>query len=245
MIMLAAALAGFVHSATGFGSALVAMPILTMVVGVSTAAPLLALVGQIVTVLVLYQNWRGLHFREALRLIVASTLGTPLGLFLLRYGNEAVITGILGAVLIGYALYAFLLEPRFAASAPARVTPDRDPWWIQIAGFGAGFVAGVLGGAYNANGPPAIIYASARRWPKEQFKSVLQSLFIVNGVFIVIGHGCAGLITREVLYYCAYGVPASIVGMILGFLVDRRLNAERFRKVVLALILVLGIVLIL
>ncbi len=242
IVLIASALAGFVHGATGFGSALVAMPILTLFLGVATAAPLLALVGQLVTAAVLYQNWHALHFREALRLIVASTLGIPVGLILLRYGNETVITGILGVVLIGYALYALAIEPRLATSGRSAAACE-EAWWLRFVSLGTGFIAGVLGGAYNTNGPPVIVYGSIRRWPKEQFKSVLQSMFIVNGVFIVAGHAGAGLITKEVLYYCLYGVPASLAGMVFGFLLDRRLNAAYFRKIVLALILILGIVL--
>lgn len=246
IVVIALALAGFVHSATGFGSALVGMPLLAMALGTATAAPVLALSSQVVNFAVLWQYWRALHFGEAARLIAISILGIPAGLALLRYGNEAFITGLLGVVLIGYAGYAILLAPRLNARRPdaAEQRYENDSRRVRWGGAAAALIAGVLGGAYNANGPPLIVYGAIRRWPKERFKSMLQSFFIVNGLFIVAGHAAAGLITTSVLWHCTYSMPALLLGMGLGFVVDRRLDARRFRGVVLAMILVLGVALI-
>ncbi len=241
LIQLAMGCAGFVHTATGFGSALVGMPLLVMAVGVATAAPLMALMSLPVTAVVLYQNWRALHWRESLRLNFASFFGIPIGLFLLQYGNESAITLLLGVILFAYGIYTLWIEPRLdrRASKPAK-TGGGEPWWIQAVSLVVGFIAGILGGAYNANGPPLIIYGDVRRWTKEQFKSTLQSFFIINGVFVVMGHAAGGLITREVLWLCVYTIPAMTLGMVVGWGVDRYLNGERFRKVVQCLIVLLG-----
>lgn len=243
IVMIALALAGFVHSATGFGSALVGMPLLAMALGTPVAAPLLALSSQVVNVAVLWQYWRALHFREAARLIAISLLGIPAGLALLRYGNEALITAMLGVVLIAYAIYAVFWESRLN-TAPEERAYENDSLRMRWGGAAAALIAGVLGGAYNANGPPLIIYGAIRRWPKERFKSMLQSFFLVNGLFIVVGHAMAGLITSSVLWHCVYSMPALLIGMWLGFVVDRRLDARRFRSVVIAMIFILGIALI-
>lgn len=246
VVMAAFLLAGFVHTATGFGSALVGMPLLTLALGVPVAAPLLALLSQLVNVVVLYQNWHALHFREAMRLTLASIFGIPLGLLLLQYGNETLITGALGVLLIAYGFYALVLEKRLTAETAGedRERGGREPWRWRAASFGAGLLAGVLGGAYNANGPPVIIYGAVCRWPKEKFKSILQAFFIANGILIVAGHAAAGLITRPVLVYCVYGLPTIILGTGLGLMVDRYLDAARFRKVLLVVIIGLGVMLV-
>lgn len=238
-------LAGFVHTATGFGSALVGMPLLAIAFGVPVSAPLMALLSQIVNVVVLYQNWHALHFREAVRLTVASMFGIPFGLLLLKFGNETLITGALGILLLAYGLYGLFIERRFAppdedaASQPGD-SERPESWSWRIAGISAGLLAGVLGGAYNANGPPVIIYGALRHWSKERFKSVLQAFFIANGLLIVAGHAVSGLITLEVLRLCLYGLPAIIIGMYFGYQADKRLHAARFRGVVLIMIIALG-----
>ncbi len=242
LLQLAMGLAGFIHTATGFGSALAGMPLLVMAVGISTAAPLMALLSLPITAVVLYQNWHALHWRESLRLNFASFFGIPIGLYLLQYGNESAITILLGVVLAGYAIYVLWIEKRIGLQRLGESKPGaKEAWWQQGSSFGVGFVAGILGGAYNANGPPVIVYGDIRRWTKEQFKSTLQSFFIVNGVLVVIGHAVEGLITPHVLWLCLYAFPVMMAGMILGWIVDRYLDGERFRTLVQWLILLLGI----
>jgi hypothetical protein len=104
-----------------------------------------------------------------------------------------------------------------------------------------GFLSGILAGAYNTGGPPLIIYGAIKKWPREQFKSILQSVFLVNGVMVVARHAAGGLITGPVLRYYLYSVPLLLVGVFLGTRVDRLVGPEQFRKLVLVLILLLGV----
>ena len=60
-----------------------------------------------------------------------------------------------------------------------------------------GFAAGVLGSAYNTGGPPVIIYGTMRRWPPAHFRATLQGFFLFTNIFVLVGHGLAGLWTRR------------------------------------------------
>jgi len=76
-------LATLIRSAFGFGEALVAVPLLALVIPVEVAAPVAVLVSVTVAGLVLLQDWRDVHPGSAGRLIVATMFGIPLGLLLL------------------------------------------------------------------------------------------------------------------------------------------------------------------
>ena len=242
-MLLAVAAAGLIQSAAGFGSALVCMPILTLLLGIRNSSPLVALLGMVVSTVVLAQNWRGLDWREAGRLILASLLGIPLGIWLLRTVDEGLVTGALGLVLIAYALHALWANGRAeappAGNTKASIAPH--PWLWTAGAYLAGFTAGILGGAYNTNGPPVIIYGAAKRWPKVRFKSILQSFFLADGVLVVFGHAMAGSLTPETWRNFLYALPALGVGILLGSRLDKRLDPDRFRRIVLILILLLGI----
>jgi len=272
MVMAVVAAAGFIHSAAGFGAAMVAMPALTLLLGIQTSAPLVALTGLITAPLVLLQNRRGLDIKEAGRLILASLLGIPLGVLALKQLDEQIVTGFLGIVLIGYASYtlyvAFFSKVGATEGVGLRVSEQdellsdsqrRPACWAGVArppGLGelewggfreqagawiVGFLAGILGGAYNTNGPPLIIYGAIKKWPQERFKSILQSLFLSNTVLIVGGHAVAGSITPAVWQNYLYAVLPLLAGIFLGFRVAKRLNPDRFRKLALVLILLSGV----
>lgn len=239
VVFIALMLGGAVHATAGFGSALVAMPILTLALAPAVATPLQNAVGLFLCALIWYQHREEWPWRDSVPIIAFSLLGVPLGTYALTHFSEQSVLLALGIVLLSYALFE-LRDVVLRTSAP-RVAL-RDPAYIGAAI--AGFLSGVLGAAYATNGPPSIIYGTLRRWPRAEFKSVLQSLFLINGIVIVLWQGSHGLITCEVGWLSLFAFPGLAVGAAIGYRIDKRLNHEQSRKVVLGLIGVLGIVLI-
>jgi len=232
------ALGACVQTIAGFGSALVVMPILAQVIGVKTAASVMAVVGATVTVTVLYQNRRGLRWREAGRLLAGSVVGVPLGVVALKNLPPGPVMAVLGLVLLAYGAYCLAA----ARTASAEVHPPAEnPTPAQRAAAAlVGFCAGLLGGAYVTDGPPLVVYGSVKRWPKDSFRSILQACFLVDGALILAFHGAGGLITREIVAYCLYGIPGMLAGLLIGTLLDRRINHALFHRLLLGLILLLG-----
>lgn len=223
--------AAFAQSLTGFGFALIMMPLVTVVLGVRTAAPVVALAALTVYSVNLVRYRRSINVSEVLRLGVASAAGVPVGIWVLANADEKVVMRILGLILVAYASYS-LLQPK-----ARRVLPRG---W----GYPAGFLAGCFGGAYNTPGPPVIVYGSMRQWPRDEFRAVLQALFFLNGILVVASHALAEHLTKQVLVYYLYAVPALVVGILAGSVVDPRIDQNQFRRIVTAMILVLGLALV-
>ena len=104
----------FTRSSLGFGDALIAMPLLTLVVGSQTASPLVAFGASTIAITILLGGWQRVDMRAAWRLIVSSLVGIPIGLFFLKTAPESIVKVILGVVLIGFSLYN-LIAPRLLA----------------------------------------------------------------------------------------------------------------------------------
>lgn len=222
-------LAAFVRSLAGFGDALIAMPLLAAVVGLAVATPVVGLATVVISVAVLATSWRSLDLATSWRLLLASAAGMPLGLLLLTRVDEWVMHLLLGLVLVGYGLYN-LLRPGLPAL--------RHEGWA----FPFGLVAGILGSAYNTSGPPVIIYGTMRRWPPDTFRATLQGFFLVNSLMIVTSHGLAGLWTRTVWEIVLWSLPALLLGIVSGIVVQRRIPDASFGRLVYALLVALGVV---
>lgn len=217
----------FVQAVTGFGLALVSMTILAGIIGVRTAAPLVALVALVAEVVILLRYREALSLRAVVRFTVAALPGIPVGIVALRWVDAGILTTTLGIIITLYALYA-LLTPRL---------PELNhPAWA----VGLGFLAGLFGGASNISGPPIIIYGTCRRWPVATFKSNLQGFFLVTSVITLGGYALGGLITRLVWQDFLLALPGVALGLIAGFRLDGRLNPARFRQAIMVLLLVLG-----
>ena len=198
-------MATFVQSVSGFGGGLVTMAFLPALIGIRAASPLFALCGFLLEIILLIRFRQELSLREIWKAILASILGVPFGVVLLKAVSPRIALGALGLVLIGYGIYA-LLGKRLPQSNHAAL-----PWL-------AGFLGGLLGGAYNTSGPPMILYADTQAWTPERFKSNLQGYFIVNSVQVLIGHYLAGNFRPEVLFWLPYAIPAILAGLLAGAL---------------------------
>jgi len=217
----------FIRSAVGFGDALLAMPLLALVVGLSITTPLVGITSLITSAVLLAVSWRSVNLTASWRLIVASAAGAPLGLWVLTNADEWIMHVVLGGVLVGYGAYNLL-------------RPGLPPLRSELWSFPFGFVAGILGSAYNTSGPPVIIYGTMRRWSPDAFRATLQGFFLVNSVMIAVGHAATGLWTAEVLWLTIFSLPALVLGLVAGVAAQRRISPAVFSRVVYVLLIVLG-----
>ncbi len=221
-------LAAFTQSLSGFGLALVSMPLLAPLIGIRTATPLVALISVFVEAGLLFHYRAALNVRAIWRLVISAVIGSPLGVIFLTKVDGKLAMVVLGIVIAGYAIYAL---------ADLNLPKLHSSLWA----FGAGLLAGMLGGAYNTSGPPVIIYGDCRRWPRDEFKSNLQGFFIVNSAAVLASHLLKGTITPQICMYGLYSAPALAAGALLGFASDRWLSPQAFRKIVLILLVAMGI----
>jgi uncharacterized membrane protein YfcA len=222
-------MAAFVQSVSGFGGGLVPMAFLPALIGIRSASPLVSLCAICVETVLLIRFHQMLSLREIWKVVLASIVGVPFGVVLLKLVNEQVALSVLGVVLIGYSTYALL----------GKRLPKLDHFsWSLLAGF----LGGLLGGAYNTSGPPVILYADTQRWEPERFKSNLQGYFIVNSTQVLIGHYLAGNFRPDVLRWLPWALPAIAAGLLAGALLDKFIPPLLFRRIVLGMLIVMGLV---
>lgn len=223
-------LAALIKATLGFGESLLAIPLLTLVVGIQTAAPLVSLIAATVTLLLLVRNWQQIDLTTTWRLLVAAVVGVPVGVWGLAALPATGITRMLGLLLLLVGSYN-LLQPTMAGL--------QDRRWPYLFGF----LAGVFGGAYNMASPPVLIYGAVRRWSPEQFRVTMQGFFLPVSGLILIGHASAGLWTREVLQLYALAWPIMLVAFWLGNRFARQVDPLVLRRLLYGALIVLGVAL--
>jgi hypothetical protein len=228
LILLIIFISTLLRSAFGFGNALIAMPLLVLLLDLKTATPLVALVGIVTALVMLLREWRQLEIREVLSLLLASLAGIPVGLYLLVSLPENIIKGILGLVLILFGVF----------NLTGFTLPKRKGKWLALP---FGFFSGILGGAYNANGPPIVIYGLLKGWNKEKFRATLQGYFFVTGLVVAAGHGFSSLWSRQVLIYFLASLPVVILGVLAGERLADRFTEEQFNRALNLILITLGL----
>jgi uncharacterized membrane protein YfcA len=220
-------LSALIRQLTGFGHALLAIPLVTLVVGIRTASPLVTLAGVVIGLVATLRSWRMVEYKSLWPLVIASILGIPLGIWLFQHAPEALVLRLLGSVLIGYSTYCLL-------------TPNLPYFQSGLLAWVLGFVAGILGGAYNTSGPPIVIYAGLRRWSPTVFRATLQPYFLITSAIAASGHLWAGLWSQEVIWLFLYSLPAIAVGLWIGERITLLISKETFNRLIYGFLIVTG-----
>lgn len=220
--------ASFTQSVVGFGTAMVGMPLMVGVLGIHTSSPLVALLGLTLEAVMLLRYRQSLALRSLWRLMLAAVAGIPLGVLALRRLDESLVLSILGAVILLYALYGLLR---------LRLPQLRSHGWAYLAGF----LSGILGGAYNTAGPPVVIYGHCKRWPPEEFRGNLQGMFLIIDLLVASNHALAGNFTPTVWRAFAVGVIPLLAGFVTGTHLAVRIDPARYSRLVLVMLVALGL----
>ena len=213
--------ATLIRSTFGFGEALIAVPLLALILPVGIAAPVAVLLSITVASVVVVQDWRKIHVRSTGWLLASTLAGIPLGVALLASSHHRLVKAVLAMVIVAFSGY-FLLGKR-----PPELREDSRGWLL-----GCGFVAGILGGAYGMNGPPLVMYGAMRRWSAQHFRATLQGYFLPASMVVMTGYWWSGLWVPAVTHYYLVSLPVALPAIFLGRVANDRLRGDSFLKYV-------------
>jgi uncharacterized membrane protein YfcA len=226
-------IATLIRSAFGFGEALVAVPLLVLYIPLEVAAPLAVLMSITVAGIVVVQDWKKIHLLSTGWLVLATLFGIPLGLLLLTSSHQRIVKAILGAIIISFSIYSLI------GRAPLKLEHDHRGLLL-----GAGFVAGILGGAYGMNGPPLVVYGAMRGWSAQEFRATLQGYFLPASIVGMGGYWLARLWVPGVTHFYVVSLPVVLVAVFVGRAINHRMSGEVFLKYVYCGLVGIGLLLV-
>ena len=217
-------LAAVTQAATGFGFALVAIPLLTVATDPRTAVVGGGLAGIVVCVGVAVRERAHTQWRTAGVLVAAAIAGMPFGLLLLRTAPERLLTVLIAVSALGCTLMVW------------RQVRLVNPGWLAICGIG--LAAGALSTSTGTNGPPLVAAFQAMRYDPRTFRATIAAVFAGTSVISIAGFLLTGLITWAASSVALVGLPAVALGWLAGDRLFARIATDRFRVFVLASLVV-------
>lgn len=227
LLLIGAAAAIFVVAAlaqavTGFGSALVAVPLLALLADPVTAVVVATGVSLVLSSGAAWRERTHVDVRTARDLTVAGVLGMPAGLLVLALLDESMLTaGIAATMLVLIVLVATGLR------VPGRALPV------------VGLASGALLTSTGMNGPP-LVMALVGQEPV-RYRATLQAVFAGQDLVAVAAFAVLGLVDREALLLTVAGTVGLPLGWRLGDVVFHRIPASRLRHVVVGGLVLTGV----
>ena len=213
-----AMLSGVVRGFTGFGSALIYVPLMSAVYGPKIAAASFLAIDLMTGIAFALGVWRQARWQEVLPLAAAALFAAQFGTLILQYADPV-------ALRWGICAMVAVLVPVLASGWRYHGRPMLA---ITIV---VGLLAGLIGGAVQISGPPVILYWLGSPHPG----SVIRANFVVY--FLLFASGSAvtyifhGLLTPQVLALAAIVGPLHILAMWGGSRLYHRASEQTYRRV--------------
>jgi len=231
-VLVGALAAGFVQGLSGFAFGLVAMTFWVWVIVPQVAGPLVvfgSLVGQLLSLGSFRRSFNG---QRLVPFILGGCVGTPIGVWMLRYIDPTVFKMAVGLILVAYC------PLMLSMGAMSRVTAGG-----RLADGGVGLIGGVMGGLGGLNGPAPTLWCSLRGWSRDEQRAVFQTFSLCMQALTLAIYAASGLITRQTVGLFAIVAPAMVVPTLIGVRLYARFSEVGFRRLILVLLGLSGVVL--
>lgn len=225
---LIASLGLLVESTVGFAGALLAIPLFAMVMSPRDAVPAYALVTLSVNSFSVWEGRHHIEMRPVRRMLLGGLPGVPLGALALKYLPAAWIGTTISVITLAFGL---LLLARVRVRFPEHEATEPT----------IGLLSGLLGGSISSPGPPVVLYAIARRWTKDVFRSSLMAYFLCLAAAGAVCYVAYGMVTQETLVISLAALLPGFAASRLGGRLKRRISERTFRWIVLIIILLVGV----
>ena len=233
LVALGGFLGGLASGLTGFGYGMSSLPLWAFVLPPAVSAPLVvvcSIVGQVQT---LPAIWHAIDVRRLAPFVLLGLLGVPLGVWLLPQISPAAFRGGFGVVLI--VTCSLLLWLRVEKRRESSRAGD------ALVGFGGG----ILGGLTGLSGVLPTVWAELHGWAKDERRGIFQGFNFSILVFSLAVMAVSGVLDARLLPAMLLAVPGTMAGAYIGRKLYNRVDARRFSRIVLALLMIAGAVLVL
>jgi uncharacterized membrane protein YfcA len=217
--------ASMVKGAIGFGFPLLAVPLLSALMGPRVAIPVVAIPTLLSNVLVIRRGGAGRAAGPLWTVLAGIAVGTVAGALLLGSIDPRLTYGLVGGVALLYVLATALhLTLRVPAASVQRVGPV------------VGVLAGLMGGATGISSPLIASYLHLLRLEKREFVFWITVTFFIVNIVQIVTYFRLGLYAGPVLTTALLVCPPMVVGTVLGLALQDRLESRLFECIVLAVV---------
>ena len=236
--------AALAQGATGFGFAIIALPMLLGVMGSLDAVGLTIVLNLLVSLVLLPGLWPQAPRGPLTRLSVGSLVGFPIGLVIFLHASLEWVRLAVGLIILLFAGWLALshrrasaagLEARGVEAQGAEIRPDRI--WTEVA---VGLVSGAMSTALAMPGPSVMLYLAASGMGKAQLRATTLCLFTLSYGAALILQAAVGALGSGIWLAVAVGAVPTIIGAVAGSRLSRIINEGHFRAIVLAILLATG-----
>ena len=228
---------------TGFGCTVLAMPFVTMLLGIDQAKFLLAVLAWVLALYFVITKFKKIVWKQYLIIVSFVGLVMPLGMWAFVYLDRKLLVKALGIFIIvsaGIQLWKRVFQPMLQkrrAGGTGKSLP-MPVYWLLL------FIGGIVHGAFATGGPLVVLYASKALPDKGNFRSTLTLLWTTLNSVLIVQFFLQVQFNADSGLQLGALAPFLVAGIVAGEFVHHRVDSDLFAKIVFAMLFVTGIVMV-
>lgn len=228
-----------IQSITGFAGTVLAMPFSIMLVGYTTAKPILNVLGIILSVGVIGLNHKSLNKKEFFKIIAIMLVGMIGGYFIITQFDlkAGILYKLLGAIVLlfmGIGVFNTFSEKY---RKKKKETNERT----NILAYLVLIIAGVVHGMFVCGGPLLVVYASEKIKGRDEFRVTVSAVWAVLNSIILFSDIKSGLFVPKTLVLLGICVAILFGALFVGNMIFRHINKKWFMIITYVLMGISGI----
>lgn len=212
-----AVISGLVRGFSGFGSALIYVPLMSAVYEPRIAAATFLLIDLPTGLIFTLGGWRKARWSEVLTVAAAAIFAAQFGALILRYADPVALRWAISALVA-------ILVTVLASGWRYHGRP------LLVVTIAVGLAAGLIGGAVQMSGPPVILYWLGSMHEGAVVRSSLISYFTLFSAGSIVIYALNGLITALVVAMAVILMPLHIAAMWAGARMFRFASETTYRR---------------
>jgi uncharacterized protein len=232
IVPLITLLSFFVKGATGFGNAMVMVPLLSVMVGVHQAIVVTSILdilgGSILFYKTVSMKSKAFWFPMAAAMIAGSIAG---GVALAHVPVQEFEIALGAVVMVLGAWFVMGRGGKDESTLPTMTPKKCKPADAAVSAF-----AGFCGGLFGISGPPIVFYLGTRL-AKTAFRSTLIALFLFSSIARISTYSVMGLVDKTALLLAIISIPGMLLGLWLGSHLFIRIREVWFSRLIGAVLI--------
>lgn len=227
-----------VNGVVGFASNVIALPILSAFMDLSTAVTILAIISVTQSIALAIQNRKFILWKLVAKLTIINVLGMPIGMYLVNVLPEQKTKLVLGCFVLFVAIRQIYLELKAKAGEEDTQKPVHPANLIFV------FLSGMVNGAFACGGPLLIIYLSKLRLPVEEYRAVNFAYSLVAMGLPAVQRIAMHQYVAPLTPYVAVGLAMVALSVVFSAVLIRKINKKQFMLLVNGALVLSGLLMV-
>lgn len=216
-----------IRGITGFGSALVAVPLLALMLPITIVVPIIGFLDYISSLAHGLKLRSKIQWKKIIPILPFTMMGVLLALYLFNTTDAQILKKYLGGFIIVYALYMLLtIKPH---------THSSNLWAIP-----GGIIGGLISTLFGTGGPFYVIYFQLQGLGKTSFRATIATMFFLDGSTRIVAYSFNGFYSMETIILIGVSIPIMIIAMYIGGHIHTNISHQSIQKAIGLLLLFSG-----